>query len=197
MRSPAKARVLAYLSAKFKKKADMAKATGYTAGRITQFFKESEPMHEEARRNIAERLGLPRDYFEQEPAVDSSFEGVAQSVSYLKHTVLPHITWEQLMTGETLPERFTLKAPDDAMAPKARTGREIVWSTQKQAMPGAGILVRDRGGQYHMRRMFQGATPGRYEARPIADGYRAFDSETDGLTLIAVWDGLMGGLEDL
>lgn len=123
--------------------------------------------------------------------------GVAQSLSHLTVTVLPTIKWEALVDLESLPDEFSLAAPDDAMAPLARAGRLIVWNRQREARPGAGILVRDRAGQFHLRQMHQGREPGHFRAVPLNSAYRELDSAADGLEVVAVWDGLRGGLEDM
>lgn len=101
------------------------------------------------------------------------------------------------MARVTLPEVFTLEAQDDAMAPTIRTGRGVIWSTTKPAKIGAGILVRDGAGNVHMRRMHEGSEPGHYLAVPMNTAYRTLDSRKDGLTLIAVLDGLRIGLDEL
>jgi hypothetical protein len=42
----------------------MAK-TGYTKGRVAQLFDEKQPFGQKAARNLADKLGLPPDYFER------------------------------------------------------------------------------------------------------------------------------------
>lgn len=101
------------------------------------------------------------------------------------------------MVTTKFPEEFTLAAADDAMAPVARSGRSIVWTTLRAPTPGAGILVRDGKGRYHMRRMHQGREPGHFRAVPLNSAYAELDSKADELVIVAVWDGLRGGLEDL
>lgn len=123
--------------------------------------------------------------------------GVAQSVSQPAHTVLPTIQWEDLVDDVQLPEEFSLAAPDDAMAPICRAGRHIVWNRNRKPTPGAGILVRDGNGEHYVRRMHQGREPGAFRAVPLNPAYRELDSTADALVIIAVWDGLRGGLEDL
>lgn len=45
--------------------------TGYTKGRISQLFDDNQPFGERAASNLAEKLGLPQDYFEAYSATDS------------------------------------------------------------------------------------------------------------------------------
>lgn len=123
---------------------------------------------------------------------------VDQSVSHFERTVLPTITWEDAMRGDELPTEFCLVAPDDALAPKLRAGTKIIWSTTKPPKLGAPILIRTREGHVYMRLMGERPLPGGFIAAPRTQGptFRTFDSEKDGLTILAVFDGLRGDYED-
>jgi hypothetical protein len=46
----------------------LIRKSGYTKGRISQFFDDEQPFGERAARALAERLGLSPDYFERDPA---------------------------------------------------------------------------------------------------------------------------------
>ena len=151
-------------------------------------------------KKVAEILGITVDeLLDGQPVLSRAppDHGVAQSMSYQAHTVLPTIRWEDLVDDVQLPDEFSLAAPDDAMAPICRTGRHIVWNRKRPPTPGAGILVRDGQGQHYVRRMHQGREPGSFRAVPLNPAYRELDSIVDALTIVAVWDGLRGGLEDL
>lgn len=128
---------------------------------------------------------------------DPPTDGVAQIVSQPRHTLLPQLSWEQVVGGTDLPEVFMTEAPDDAMAPIARRGRVIVWSTKRSISPGCGVLVKDRDGRYFVRQLHQGRDPSHFRAVPSNPAYATLDSIDDALVVVAVWHGLLGGLEEL
>lgn len=99
------------------------------------------------------------------------------------------------MSGDELPEVFILQAPDDALGPDVRAGAEIIWSTKKEPKIGAPIIVRDRKGQMHLRRMHQGERPNHFIAASLNSAYRSLDSDEHGLELVAVWHGRIGDYE--
>lgn len=67
MHNPRRERFIAYVDAHLKgsREALMAK-TGLTKGRVSQLFDENQPFGDVAARNLAERLGLPLDYFDRD-----------------------------------------------------------------------------------------------------------------------------------
>lgn len=123
--------------------------------------------------------------------------GVAHPESLQKPTLLETVTWEAVSNREALAGMFLMKLPDDALAPKSRAGLEVIWSTTKQAKPGAPIIVRDRTGATYVRKMHEGSKPGTFVAAPSNPAYRTLDSELDGLTVVAVWHGRIGEYDDL
>jgi transcriptional regulator with XRE-family HTH domain len=112
-------------------------------------------------------------------------------LSSLKHatTIAPQqMTWEQLVSGDIPgPGRlFQLQLIDSALAPELPAGTDLIWSTDKPAAPGSIALVRDRHGQIHARQFRQGTTPGRWIAAATNPSFASFDSEVDGLAIMAV-----------
>lgn len=125
---------------------------------------------------------------------------VDQRVSYQPFDH-PPLTRETIMGMEgELPERFTHVLEDDAMGSFGRAGTEVLFHSASDAKLGAGILVRDKNGEVYVRRKAQGRSGAHWLAVPAAAGgiYRELDSEMDGLTILAVWRGVVNrGLEDL
>lgn len=99
----------------------------------------------------------------------------------------------------TLPNRFVFVLEDDAMGAFGRAGTEVYFHTAPDAKLGAGVLVRDGAGELHVRRKSQGRGGDHWiAAAPNKGIYRDLDSETDQLTILAVWRGVVNkGLEDL
>lgn len=137
-----------------------------------------------AARNMEARLGMPERYLE--PA-NPQREGVARNmISTAAMMVAPVVSWETIVAGEALPEEFKASLPDDAMAPEFPRGLELVWSPSRPAAIGSIVIVQDRHGQHHVRQYAQGRSPDRWSAQATGRGYASFDSEEDGLRLIAV-----------
>lgn len=109
----------------------------------------------------------------------------------------PLLTREQILMTQSLPARFVYTLEDDAMGPHGRAGTEVIFVRDYKAKPGAGVLITDKHGELHVRRMVQGQKPGAWIAKAPNPLYRDMGSEEDGLTVIAVWRGLNNwGLED-
>jgi hypothetical protein len=124
---------------------------------------------------------------------------VDQSMSQYGPTVARRITiltWDEVMASGELPAFFSTTAPDDAMAPRASAGQEVAFATGIDPRPGAGVLIEDRHGQRHLRLYVQGSRPGHWIARAENPAYRSFDSEADGLKVLAVLRGVMKGWEE-
>lgn len=101
---------------------------------------------------------------------------------------LPYVPWEAIV-GHQIPAVFRSTLPDDALSPDFPAGTEIVWTTRRKAAPGRLILVKDRHGQVHARQCHQGREPGQWLAAPINAAYITFDSNEDGVELLAVYKG--------
>lgn len=100
----------------------------------------------------------------------------------------PKISWEALMTT-ALPQEFETPLPDNAMSPRAARGARCIFVTSPRALPGDWVLVRDRDGAHHVReyRQLRGAL---WEAHALNPAYLPLHSERDGLTVLAVVDGI-------
>lgn len=121
---------------------------------------------------------------------------VAHSVSYMPFDDAL-LDREQIMTMGQLPARFVFALEDDAMGEFGRAGTHVVFHAGSEAKMGAGVLVRDREGQLHVRRKAQGRSQAHWLAVAPNGVYRTLDSEADGLELLAVWRGVVNrGLED-
>ena len=107
------------------------------------------------------------------------------------------LTREQLMTLERVPARFVFVLEDDAMAPHGRAGTEVLFASGSPAKIGAGVLVKDKQGEFHVRRKAQGTSAEHWLAVAPNGVYRSLDSLADGLELVGVWRGVVNkGLED-
>lgn len=127
------------------------------------------------------------------PAIDETTSSRLEPLNF-DHVPL---TREQIMTMGVLPARFVFALEDDAMGEFGRAGTHAVFHAATEARVGAGVLVRDRAGQLHVRRKAQGRDTGHWLAVAPNPVYRALDSEADGLELLAVWRGVVNrGLED-
>lgn len=99
----------------------------------------------------------------------------------------------------TLAESFIAVAPDDAMSPLARAGHEFLFKLESKienVRPGAGIIVRDRAGDLHLRQLSQSDTPGDWIAAAANAHYRSYEHIKDGVQIVAVLRAPMRGWED-
>jgi AraC-like DNA-binding protein len=111
----------------------------------------------------------------------------AHAVSLSADNDPPLLQWEDLLSAP-LPDRFSVRLPDDAMAPRAPAGTVVRFQAGDQAKQGDGVLVRDGSGNLYFRRMQQ-RTPGHWRALPGNDAFAALDSVTDRLTVVAIMTG--------
>jgi len=88
---------------------------------------------------------------------------------------------------------FQTEAPDASMAPDIPAGARLIFVTDAVAEPGDFVLVRDKRGNVYIRE-FKQVRPGHWQARAKNRAYLPLDSETDGLELLAVCDGVRGRL---
>jgi hypothetical protein len=102
----------------------------------------------------------------------------------------PTIEWSKIMQ-EDLPPEFQTALPDNAMAPDAPRGTRCIFVTDATPQPGDWILVSDAEGHIHCRE-YRVVSPGRWEAHAIHRAYLPMHSEEQGLTIIAVFDGMRG-----
>lgn len=116
---------------------------------------------------------------------------VAHPVILDEITVIPRITWEDLVSRASLPLAFEVAAPDASMAPKVPQGTVVKFERELEARPGDGVLVRDREGHHYLR-IYREKRPGHWEAYAINDAYSPLDSQADGLTVVAVLTAVAG-----
>lgn len=102
------------------------------------------------------------------------------------YTVPPIKTTEEIVAGEDLGDEFRYALADDALAPEHPAGTDMVWSTSKQPKIGSVVLVVDAHNQLHARRYAQGRMPGQWLANAVHPAYASFDSQADGLRVVAV-----------
>lgn len=114
--------------------------------------------------------------------------GVAQLLSEPAKHYRP-LMWGDLMHAISLPPEFVVELQDDSMAPKANKGDAVLFSTREPPVAGDGVLVRDKTGQIYFR-IYRERRPGLWTAHPISEAYHPLDSETDGLTVLAVMLGI-------
>jgi hypothetical protein len=90
-----------------------------------------------------------------------------------------------------LPSEFETELPDNAMAPEAPKGARVIFITGLAPEPGDWVLLRDREGQTLCReyRMSRGQA---WEAHAVNRAVAPLHSETDGLVVLAVYDGMRG-----
>lgn len=102
-----------------------------------------------------------------------------------------YFTWESFLHNlNSLPKRFTLEMPDDAMGPSTPKGTVLVCETGSAAIIGHGVVVRDRHGDIHVRRYVQGVG-GRWTAQAASAAYASLTLEEDALEIIAIVKGKM------
>jgi hypothetical protein len=109
---------------------------------------------------------------------------VAQDLSQSIEETAVTIPWEQPMTAP-LPKQFKLTAPDEALAPRVRTGQSVEFDSQLQPRPGDGVLVQDAHGHWYLRIYKQGR-PGTWEAHATHEAYQPMHSDRDQLSVLAV-----------
>lgn len=83
MQNKRRERFIAYFDRVLKgSRAALMQKTDLTKGRVAQLFDERQPFGELAARNLAQRLGLPADYLESDPAHWEGHAGVAHHMSH-------------------------------------------------------------------------------------------------------------------
>ncbi len=180
---------------------ELARAAKTTAAAVSHWIKgRTKTLSAEAASGLAQLTGWQMDWWisgrpPRQVAHGPGQTPVDQSMSHLPTTMLPEVTKGALMTEQSQPEVFMLKAWDDALAPWIKAGDEVIWSTSKPPKLGASILVRDKLGEVYMRRMHEGLRQGHFIAKPRNDAYRSLDSATDGLEIIACYHGRIGDEE--
>lgn len=118
------------------------------------------------------------------PASGLTLEALSKKLDF--YTVPPTKTMEEIVAGVDLGDEFRHALADDALAPEHPAGTDMVWSTSKQPKIGSVVLVVDAHNQLHARRYAQGRMPGQWLANAVHPAYASFDSQADGLRVVAV-----------
>lgn len=169
----------------------LAKAVGLSAGAIGNWEAGTRQQPREILA-LAKALGVSpewlstgsRDGGQPTPLAG----GLAHPMSHARPIVdLPRFTWEQLMTAD-MSQPFELVVEDDALTPDIFKGCIARFDPAREPAPGRPVLVRDASGQFHLRE-YEAGPSGRWRAVARARGFRPLDSESDGLTLVAVMKG--------
>lgn len=114
---------------------------------------------------------------------------LAHSVSQSNVKLSPkQLDWGALMEGE-LPAVFEVAVPDEAMAPRVRSGQIVKFDTRETPRPGDGVLVVDNNGEWFFRLYRQGRR-GAWEAAAENAAYETLQAERDGLKVVAVLVGV-------
>lgn len=123
---------------------------------------------------------------QQLTGVATSFSGVAHDLIHLTPEDAPtNLTWENILSGSDLPPRFSVAAPDDALAPVTPRGTGYLFAAGS-APPADGtvVIVQAGNGRRYMRLFFAG-NGNEWEARARDPAHRALHSGNDELTLLA------------
>ena len=92
---------------------------------------------------------------------------------------------------------FVLALRDQALAPDFSEGLQVVWNRNRRPRPGRLVLVRDKFGRDHARQLREHPAPGNWYAAAInSPTYVSFDLQADGLTILAVHQGLLEAEDD-
>jgi hypothetical protein len=118
---------------------------------------------------------------------------LAQNLSQFRPILLPStIDWETIAMSATVPERFVLAMPDDALAPQTPRGTGLIMvAGDTPPRFGVGVLVEDEAGQRYIRRFVQGPAGG-WIAEARDNAYRNVTSSDGGRILAWVEARMVG-----
>lgn len=160
-----------------------------SAVQISQWLSGYRTITEETARSIEKAAGLPPGWMDVAEGMPSS-GAVAHDMSHRIDTLLPPIMGEQeVLTAKDLPPLFQTLVDDDSGGAAYPAGSLIIWSRTRTAKIGSIVLVRDSHNRMHIRQMQQGRQPGAWVAAPLHPAFAAFDSDADGLQVLAVFNG--------
>lgn len=191
---------LAMEKRKLPSQAALARACRVSKPTVTDWLNgDTKTLKAESARLAAAYFGCDRDWIGQgigSPRWLDIGQHPSRGVDHQKtqpaHTVTPSIEWRAIVKGEKLPEQFTATVPDGAMAARVRAGTECIFRTDTEPRFGDGVLAKDKHGELHFRLYAQGDRPGHWRAKADDNrAYRDLDSEDDGLTVVAVFHGVI------
>lgn len=146
------------------------------------------------RLEVARAIGMaPEQLFEADALLpgDPSFgvateaqEPVARYMSPFSRLDAPVLTWEKLM-NTTLPQRFSVEVPDQALAPELITDDLVTVDCSVDPAAGDFVLCRDSFGFFYLRE-YRARRPGAWVAASLNPSFEPLDSEKDGLQAIGV-----------
>ncbi len=110
---------------------------------------------------------------------------VAQNLSHLLVEHAPQVEWEGILNNKPLPKYFWTRLPDDAMAPRAGSGKLVCFDSTASARPGDGVLVVDGAGDVYFR-LYRSAPGGRWTAQALNPVFHDLESTRDQLQVLAV-----------
>jgi transcriptional regulator with XRE-family HTH domain len=164
----------------------LADLVGVTRGAVQQWEREGGTSPRvKFRPKLAKALGISVYDLTAAESPNPPTSGLAQAVSLSIFDTPTLLNWEQVMERKTLPAEFTMRLPDDALAPEYPRGLELVWATDRTPQYGSLVIVRDKRGQTHVRQYAQGSEPDHWQAAGNGPFY-TFDSKKDGLQVLAV-----------
>jgi len=130
-------------------------------------------------------LDVPHDDREPVPQPGQVNSAVAQPVILDEFTVPSSIRWEDLEKMETLPERFTVVMPDDALAGHIEKGTGLIFERDLAPAPGKTVLLKDAEGNRFIR-IYSLVRGDHWKAQHTAKtGFNELDSKEHGLEVLA------------
>lgn len=167
---------------------EFASQVGVTRGAVQQWEKgTTAPKRASNQKSVAKVLGIT--------VAELMAEGepeVAHPLNLSPYKVPSTTVWGDLMKMKTLPASFTAPMPDDSMAGSIDKGTVIYFETGIEPTPGHGVLVEDKFKAWHVRRYKKGIGSA-WSAEAANSDHPSFDSERDGIKLLAVVSGIMSG----
>lgn len=187
--------------------AEFARFMGWKSGGayVRQLRAGERPITEKTISKIQQRGGgKHREWFagwtqpqhwasDQHSVAGSLAEPLAQYVSQPEPMINPPtIQWELILSSHSLPPRFKLAVPDDALAPDTPRGTVFIFSTELRPQVGDGVLVEDGTGRRYLR-MYAEAPGGGWQAKARQAAYITLDSVADKLVVLATAEYRSGG----
>lgn len=169
----------------------LAKAAGVTSSAVSQWKSgKSTAMKVESAAGLERLTGIRALWIASGHGPKHPEHGVAHELSHQPRRIAPkQIPWEEIVKdgdASQLGELFVSAMPDDAASPEFPKSMEVVWSTTKAPQFGSLVMVRDKHGRLHAREYRQGSKPNHWIAAALNRAYASFDSEDDGLRIVAV-----------
>jgi hypothetical protein len=166
----------------------VADATGLSAGNLQQIISGTKLKSGRPRGIGPKTLQVLEDRFPGWENLAPQGGGEQRSMSLETVTVVPYITWDELMTVK-LPTTFKVTLSDNSMAPRTPAGTTVEFTCGISPIAGDGILCKDVYGNHYFREYRQ-RRPGLWEAHALNDAYKPLGPVSDGITIVAVLTGM-------